>query len=87
MGVGEETKILTIFSDIFSHFMVGGNIKCPVKSGKYTNVIVTYCMFVKFCLPHSHKSEKKPFHRIEGEWNGVMYTKHSNDVSTLHTMQ
>jgi hypothetical protein len=27
----------------------------------------------------SHKSEKLPFHKIEGEWNGVMYTKLSKE--------
>lgn len=37
-------------------------------------------MFVNCWFSHSHKSEKKPFHRIEGAWNGVMYTKQSEDV-------
>ncbi len=33
-------------------------------------------------LPHtSHMSDKKPFLKVEGEWNGVMYTKLPDGVS------
>jgi len=37
-----------------------------------------------------HETDKKPFLRVEGEWNGVMYTKHPNGdqevfIDTLNT--
>ena len=33
----------------------------------------------------SHVTEKKPFLKVDGEWNGVMYAHHQNGVSHTHT--
>lgn len=35
-----------------------------------------------FSLISSEGSDRKPFMKVEGEWNGIMYIKHSNGVST-----
>lgn len=42
------------------------------------------CMLLKFtvCL-FSHTSSRKSLLKIEGEWNGVMYTKTEHGVSSL----
>ena len=49
-------------------------------------------MFPSFLYPHSHVTDKRPFLKVEGEWNGVMYSKHPNGVgqppsATPHPIQ
>ena len=38
-------------------------------------------MYNRSFLSFSHNSDKKPFVKVEGEWNGVMKKKFPNGVS------
>ena len=68
------------------HSMVVRSTESLLMSSKCVNsCIVVHVVIVFPPHPCSHESDKKPFLKVEGEWNGVMYTKHPNGVSQPHS--
>ncbi len=39
------------------------------------------CHVINVQFHSSHVTEKKPFLKVDGEWNGIMHSTHPNGVS------